>query len=408
MESDGDMEEDSHDWKEGERVGEAKNPGPPNYNYTNNYPPWSHVPGMSNKQFQARDRWRGTWAVPTHKLQYQTTMNNRSIGMPSNDGWSGAKDLRPRWLARSQPESLQRARGVSSRVHIDHQCGVDRHAVNPVRDTKVCWFGDRCHNPFCLYRHPNQHQICRFGMQCKRLWCQFLHIKSATGKPKGNLLPQPRPMPRQWSRPQGKGERVGQGQGRSGWGGRGKPHNVQGGVDLRVPGCQGGIREPHLKGKGKGSTKKGIRGAAHSSSGKLKGKEKQPFRCTLGQSVGEHAPQVSRPNSQPVYRRAPPMEKGLWLDQNFSPCAHMEGGRLGQKKRLPHNQQKTDNYWSVLAGKKGRTFGGRERSNALSRDEEASHSATEGSARTRPRRPEAAQNCLENFDTKRFYDFFLK
>ena len=41
-----DMEEYSHDWMEGERIGEAKNPGPPVYGYHyNNNPPWYHDPG---------------------------------------------------------------------------------------------------------------------------------------------------------------------------------------------------------------------------------------------------------------------------------------------------------------------------------------------------------------------------
>ena len=48
-------EEEAHDWKEGERIGEAKQPGPPKGGKpTTQTPPWNHTPGLRQQQAQAQ------------------------------------------------------------------------------------------------------------------------------------------------------------------------------------------------------------------------------------------------------------------------------------------------------------------------------------------------------------------
>ena len=59
------MEEDeSHDWMEGARIGEAQNPGPARRR-TPQYRTESHVLGKRDDTFRARDGRRGARAVPT-------------------------------------------------------------------------------------------------------------------------------------------------------------------------------------------------------------------------------------------------------------------------------------------------------------------------------------------------------
>ena len=50
----------SHNWKEGARIGEAKNPGPSGRNRSG-----SRAPRGGHQQFQAQDRRHGSWATPT-------------------------------------------------------------------------------------------------------------------------------------------------------------------------------------------------------------------------------------------------------------------------------------------------------------------------------------------------------
>ena len=65
------------------------------------------------------------------------------------------KDLRPRWFARTQPEFLQRAQGVTLGVHADHQRDVRQHVVNLAqkREGRLCWFGQHCKRQFCRFTH---------------------------------------------------------------------------------------------------------------------------------------------------------------------------------------------------------------------------------------------------------------
>ena len=115
----------SHNWKEGERIGEAKNPGPKGRNRSGN-----RAPGVRHEPVEASARRHGSRAAPTPPRN-PITMNNPPIGTPGNDGRPGAEDLRPGGLARSPPESVRRARAEGAPgVHADPQHGVRRHAVN--------------------------------------------------------------------------------------------------------------------------------------------------------------------------------------------------------------------------------------------------------------------------------------
>ena len=116
----------SHDWKESERIGETKNPGPKGHSRSGN-----RAPGARQQQAQAPARRHGSWAAPTTSGN-PTTMKNQSVGTPGNDGRPGAKDLRPGGLAVSPPESVRRSRAEGAPgVRADPQHGVRRHAVNP-------------------------------------------------------------------------------------------------------------------------------------------------------------------------------------------------------------------------------------------------------------------------------------
>jgi hypothetical protein len=115
----------SHNWKEGERIGEAKQPGPNGHNLSGN-----RAPRVSRTHAQASTGGPGPRGAP-QAPNIPILMNNRPIGTPGNDGQPGAKDLRPRGPAGSPPESQHRARSRTPGVRADHQRGVGRHAVNP-------------------------------------------------------------------------------------------------------------------------------------------------------------------------------------------------------------------------------------------------------------------------------------
>ena len=226
-----DPEATSHNWKEGERLGEAKNPGPPAYAHPHANPPWSHTPGARRNHVQARDGRCGVRAVPCTNPK-TNTMNNQPIGTPGNDGRSGVKDLHPGWHARSQPESCKRARGATSGVHVDHQRGVCRHAVNQAQTNtsgKPCWFGSRCKYLYCRFWHPTQVAECWFGWKCRNPHCPFGHPKRVVVGPTWGGRGRPQTASRDvwephlahqedsdqlgWSQVRGKGRGRGQGKG---------------------------------------------------------------------------------------------------------------------------------------------------------------------------------------------------
>ena len=72
-----DMEEDSHSWTEGERIGEAKNPGPATGPRAG-YPDRSRAPEGRRHHHRVRDEQRGARAAPTAT---DTTAGERTKGM---------------------------------------------------------------------------------------------------------------------------------------------------------------------------------------------------------------------------------------------------------------------------------------------------------------------------------------
>ena len=67
-EADSEEEEESHNWMEGARLGEARNPGPVAQHQQpfifHTPPAWNHAPGQSTNFVKAPAGWRGIWAVP--------------------------------------------------------------------------------------------------------------------------------------------------------------------------------------------------------------------------------------------------------------------------------------------------------------------------------------------------------
>jgi hypothetical protein len=136
------LEETSHNWEEGARIGEAENPGPRSRPV---------APSASCRQdgttlptkTPGREIIGGrltTLTLSSSASSQHQPMSFQPIGTPGNDGQSSAEDLRPGWLARSQPESLHRARRGYPGVHADHQCGVCRHTVNRQERQTHAWY----------------------------------------------------------------------------------------------------------------------------------------------------------------------------------------------------------------------------------------------------------------------------
>ena len=172
------LESRGHNWKEGERIGEAKNPGPNGRNRSRN-----RAPRVRPSQAEMPARRHGARAA-SQALVNTVNMNNQPIGTPGNDGQFGAKDLRPGWRAGSQPESQQPTRGGPAGVHADHQRGVRRHAVNPaIPDPDVADL-IRC----------IQHQLDKVQADIRRITAMRTHNETPQAQP-----PQPSTNNNPWS-----------------------------------------------------------------------------------------------------------------------------------------------------------------------------------------------------------------
>ena len=163
------MEEDPHDWKEGERMGEAKNPGPPaNYN-----PPWTHAPGLRQEQAQAQARWHGTRAVPN------APAGEYAKGMyPGPNPSSAGVGPDPRRNTGCNYSSTNMSTNYMSRA------GTAQHTQGQVRYTtgRWCKYGVHCYGKQgrCPFQHPQEmHKQCRYGMGCRKRFhgCPFLHTE---------------------------------------------------------------------------------------------------------------------------------------------------------------------------------------------------------------------------------------
>ena len=126
-------EAESHDWKEGERLGEAQNPGPPTHRHSmlhRNQPSWNHAPGQSNTLEQVPAGWRDTWAVPQAPAGEFAKGNNpgpktSSAGVGPdprrNAGWTKTYTAMNRNMSRA---------------------GTAQHTT--VSGRGVCWYGSQC------------------------------------------------------------------------------------------------------------------------------------------------------------------------------------------------------------------------------------------------------------------------
>eukprot|EP00667_Euglena_gracilis_P000109 EG_transcript_109 len=130
----------SHDWQEGQRIGEAKQPGPEEEGSAAD-PPEGQAGSPKN---HPRPAWGGSPGVPAdhrqgvsrhavnrdpNKTEPTRTMTQKITGMPGNDGLPGAEDLCPGWQAGRQPKNPQPTWGGSPGVPANHWQGVARHAV---------------------------------------------------------------------------------------------------------------------------------------------------------------------------------------------------------------------------------------------------------------------------------------
>ena len=215
-------EEEAHNWKEGERIGEAKQPGPPKGAKTaTQTPPWNHTPGLRQQQAQAQARWCGTRAVPKDAGEFakgmypgpkpssagdgpdprrNTGCNRASVAMNNfytsragtaqhnqGQGRYGAKECRFGENCRGKngkcpfvhpaEESKQMCKFGAGCNRQDGRCPYQ----HPQDETKRwCWYGLRCQRRErgCIFRHPQmERQACKFGMACrwKDFNCPFQH-----------------------------------------------------------------------------------------------------------------------------------------------------------------------------------------------------------------------------------------
>ena len=153
-------EEAAHDWKEGERIGEAKHPGPPKWA---NNPPWNHTPGLSTNQAQGQARWCGTRAVPT-ALAGESAKGMYPGPKPSSAGVGPD----PRRNTGCNNSSQAMSNNPTSRAGTaQHTQGQGRYGT-----PKACRYGVECRgrNGQCPFLHPVEgtKMWCKFGAQCRK------------------------------------------------------------------------------------------------------------------------------------------------------------------------------------------------------------------------------------------------
>ena len=203
------QEEETHDWKEGARIGEADHPGPPKNKQpkgglqgTRTVPetcnrPWGQKkqqPRFAPPAYQARgvgwphqkqpqpgtsatnfsvasgQRWR-TGTTPTTRPP-----NNAACGVTRYDGRTGLNQLPPKGM---QTQNYQKNTNPNPQTHT--------HMPNPLalpcQYGMLCWWKDL----YCPYQHPQKNQPengwnnvgskvrCWFGAQCQYAFCPYEH-----------------------------------------------------------------------------------------------------------------------------------------------------------------------------------------------------------------------------------------
>ena len=137
-------QEESHDWKEGECLGQAKNPGPPYYFYT---PPWIHAPGLRPNFAQAQAGWCGTRAV----LQVPAGEYAKGICPGPKPSSAGVGPV---------PHRNTGCNEQSVNMKIDHKSRAETvqhtHTHTTHKNRKMCWHGLHCWGKGwqCPFQHP--------------------------------------------------------------------------------------------------------------------------------------------------------------------------------------------------------------------------------------------------------------
>jgi hypothetical protein len=138
-----DGEATTHNWKEGARIGEAENPGPQGASqFTTNQPAWNHAPEQRHQQFQAYDKWCGTWALPKAPAG-EFTKGTYPGPKPSDDPAGN----RPGGTAGGDQHQAAMINNNMSRA------GTAQH-TQPKRG-RDCWYGQHCKwkHLYCPYNH---------------------------------------------------------------------------------------------------------------------------------------------------------------------------------------------------------------------------------------------------------------
>ena len=208
-------EEESHNWKEGERMGEAKQPGPPwqrerRWQGAGGRCPWGQERRQPGHALQAQQAWGG--GQPHQKWQQPAT--NRFS--KDAEGWTTVRGTattstrtpshppRKRTQYDSHPSSISRSPvgGIATNVQHTHThtyskacwygtrcCRGDCPYWHPTNDTgpktKECWYANWCRRENCPYWHPDRsrepnNKACWYGKSCNSERCPYWHPGQST------------------------------------------------------------------------------------------------------------------------------------------------------------------------------------------------------------------------------------
>ena len=216
------MEEDeSHDWKEGERMGEAKQPGPPTQQRWGGVRPWGQERRQPGHAPQAQQAWGSSqphqkWQQPATNRQSRDAEGWTTVrGTATTSTRTSSYPPRKRTQYDSHPSSMPRppVGGNTEQQHIyTHpyskvcwygsscrrgNCPYWHPTMDLVPDSKPCWYGSNCRRDNCPYWHPikgmgQSSKACWYGSGCKKGHCPFWHPEKMTntGSPQARAMAQ--------------------------------------------------------------------------------------------------------------------------------------------------------------------------------------------------------------------------
>jgi hypothetical protein len=147
-------EEESHDWKEGERMGEAQNPGPSVGRAKGG--PWGQERRKPGQAPQAQQAWGGSRPHQTRQKPVKRTYREDAKGWTTVRGT--AKSTSTRSSTHTPRRGSLRESTTGSLIMRPPVGGNHTKPLNPNFNNSnsmgACWFGQGCKYAFCPYQHP--------------------------------------------------------------------------------------------------------------------------------------------------------------------------------------------------------------------------------------------------------------